>query len=343
MRAFVQVQDSRLWGGENPALALGTLDGDADQLDLHQAYFELDSLGGQPLAVRVGRQELAYGNQRLVGAVGWSNVGRSFDAARLRWASGGLTADVFAAQLVSAAGAGAAQALVGAFAAWAPEAGPAAGHTAEVFAFVDADDARLEAGPDAGARLRQRTTLGVRAHGRLGLIGYDAELAGQTGAMATTPEAPRDDVRAWLASGEISADAGPVTLAAGATRLSGDADPVDGVDRRFDTLFATNHAFYGAMDYFPRLLGPAGLDDLYLAASASPARLWRLTAAGHLFSAAADLGDGRAFGQELDLGAGYALAPAASVSFGVSVFHASERFAAGETTAWAFLSSRVGF
>lgn len=224
LRAFVQVQDSRLWGGENPALALGTLDGDADQFDVHQAFFEVDSLGGRGLAARVGRQEIVVGNQRLVGAVGWSNVGRTFDAVRLRGAVGAVTGDVFAAQLVTAAGASDAQALVGAVAAL-----PVGPLTAEATLLLDGDAADIQSGPDAGARRRQRTTAGLRVHGRLGPVGVDAEAYGQGGALAPGPDRPRDEIRAWLASAEVSTEVAGLGVAVGATRLSGDADPADGL------------------------------------------------------------------------------------------------------------------
>jgi len=330
VRAFVQVQDARRWGEERT-----TLDGDADQLDLHQAFFELDSLAGRPVAIRVGRQELSYGNQRLVGAVGWSNVGRSFDAARLRW-TGPATVDVFAAQLATTAGEAPAQALVGAFA--TAVRGPL---TIEAIALVDGDAGRIAEGPDAGARQRQRVTAGARIHGRLGRIGLDAEAYGQGGARAGADGQPRDDIRAWLASIQLSAEAGPLVLAVGATRLSGDADPADGVDRRFDTLFATNHKFYGAMDVFPR--GTAGLDDLFASVTASPVAGWRLQATGHAFATAVDAGGGRALGTELDLDASRAVAAGARLGLGASVFRATDRLDIDATTAWSYLMASVAF
>ncbi len=338
LRVFAQVQDARLWGGEDPALGLGTLDGSADQLDLHQAFVDLDSLGGQPLALRLGRQELAYGNERLVGAVGWSNTGRSFDAVRLRWQRGPVLADVVAAQLVTSLGPTAPQALVGTFGAWTVP-----GRTVEAFAFADLDDARIDAGPDAGDRRRERVSVGSRAAATFGRVGFEGEVIGQFGAAAGETGAPRDAIRAWLGSVEAGVQTGPVRLAVGATRLSGDSDPADGVDHRFDTLFATNHTFYGAMDFFPRFAGAAGLDDLYLSAAGLASRRWTLRAAGHAFWSAADRGDGRPLGQEIDLGARYALATVASVEAGVSAFRAADRFADREITTCAYLVATVGF
>ena len=338
VRALVQVQDARLWGGEDPALALGTLDGDADQLDVHQAYVELDSLGGRGVSLRLGRQELAYGNERLIGAVGWSNVGRSFDAARLRAAVGSVTADLFAAQLVTAAGASDGQGLVGVFASV-----PVGAWTMEATALVDGDADVIETGPDAGARRRQRTTAGLRATGRIGPLGVDAEVYGQGGAMVSGPDRPRDDLRAWLGSAEVSAEVGRLGLALGATQLSGDGDPTDGVDRRFDTLFATNHKFYGAMDYVPALVGTAGLQDLYASATGDLGRGWHARAAGHVFAAAADVEDGRAVGAELDLGLRYTIAPSATLDVGASAFRAASRVADEGSTTWAYAMLTVGF
>ncbi|MCH8838046.1 MAG: alginate export family protein, partial [Candidatus Marinimicrobia bacterium] len=73
--AFIQIQNSRKFGEETSTL----FDGSADMLDFHQAYLLVNQIAGMPLNVKVGRMELAYANQRIIGAVGWHNVARSFD------------------------------------------------------------------------------------------------------------------------------------------------------------------------------------------------------------------------------------------------------------------------
>ena len=50
-----------------------------DTLDLRMAYGEF---GGARNMVRVGRQELAFGEQRLIGHLNWVNTARSFDGVR---------------------------------------------------------------------------------------------------------------------------------------------------------------------------------------------------------------------------------------------------------------------
>lgn len=78
MRIFVQLQDSRTWGEE------GSTTGVLDAIDLHRAHLEIERVADLPITVSLGRQILAYGNQGLVGALDWNNVGRSYNALRLR-------------------------------------------------------------------------------------------------------------------------------------------------------------------------------------------------------------------------------------------------------------------
>jgi len=63
-------------------------------LGLHIGALEI--FGG-PLRLEVGRFEMSYGDELLVGTVNWHPVGRSFDGTRLRWSlgEGGAFADAF--------------------------------------------------------------------------------------------------------------------------------------------------------------------------------------------------------------------------------------------------------
>lgn len=74
---YLQLQDTRAFG--EPANTLTPL----EQIDLHQGYIVVHDVFDQPAALRIGRQEMNYFRQRQIGAVGWSDVGRSFDGARL--------------------------------------------------------------------------------------------------------------------------------------------------------------------------------------------------------------------------------------------------------------------
>ncbi|MCW8134002.1 MAG: alginate export family protein, partial [Planctomycetota bacterium] len=97
LRLFAQGQDARKDGdlrnqgraNENPH-------------DLNELYLDLRKLFDEDLTIRVGRQPLVYGAQRLVGSFEWSNVGRRFDAVRVFWNSKDKhwSADAFASKVV---------------------------------------------------------------------------------------------------------------------------------------------------------------------------------------------------------------------------------------------------
>ena len=70
-----------------------------DGFDLRQAYTQIGS-EKSPVALTVGRQVLAYGDQRLVGALNWTNTSRAFDAVKLQFRGDGARVDVFSAQVV---------------------------------------------------------------------------------------------------------------------------------------------------------------------------------------------------------------------------------------------------
>jgi len=63
------------------------------QADLLQAYLQYD-LGH--VALRLGRQQLVYGDQRLLGHLGWKDVARTFDGIKGMYMSDTVKIDVFA-------------------------------------------------------------------------------------------------------------------------------------------------------------------------------------------------------------------------------------------------------
>ncbi|MCB1175611.1 MAG: alginate export family protein [Leptospiraceae bacterium] len=98
IKARVLLQDSRVWGGETGSpTGLNTANSSTNQsTDVREAWLEF---GGQSLQLQAGRQILAYGDQRLVGHLDWTNVGRSFDALRLKYSSDFFDSHLWAAAL----------------------------------------------------------------------------------------------------------------------------------------------------------------------------------------------------------------------------------------------------
>ena len=309
IRAFAQLQDARAWGTEGNTLT----DAAADQLDMHQVYADLGS--ADRLLGRLGRQELALGDERLVGTVGWSNTGRVFDGARLLGTIGRVQWTAFWMNVAERdslqpvgpdpqlnQGANDDGWLVGGFAS-----GKLGGSTAEVTALYDRNGVTSKS-----------YTVNVRVHGSAAaFLYYDVAGAYQFG----------PDRSAWFASGRAGANLGRGSLAAQLDYLSGDDDPAAGDTKAFNTLYATNHKFYGYMDYFlnvPGQLDQAGLVDAVLRGSFDPSAATRIRADLHHFRLAEDRGSGKTLGTEFDLVGTWSLAKVAGLEAGAGLFFPSE-------------------
>nr|WP_232420687.1 alginate export family protein [Leptospira vanthielii] len=95
--AKITFQDARLWGAEKGSLTgLSTAnDGTRQSTDIREAYIEVKNNFDLPFHIQAGRQILRYGDERLVGSLDWTNVGRSFDGLRLKWEQKYLSSHVF--------------------------------------------------------------------------------------------------------------------------------------------------------------------------------------------------------------------------------------------------------
>jgi hypothetical protein len=346
---LVQLQDSRRFGGGNPALGRGTLDPSSGALDLHQGYFRVHGLFDAPLSLTVGRQELIYGNQRLVGAVGWSNVGRTFDAGVLTYDGSDVSIDLFAARLVgTTAEDKGSQNLFGLYGTWEG----LDGQTLDVFALLDNDTNDIT-GPDGDSEDRLvRFTPGVALRGSVSRVSYELEAAYQTGKRAVAADVDRSTIQASLLSAYVSSSlntTSDLTIGAGYTRLSGDDDPGDDDLGQFNTLFATNHKFYGFMDFFPATASEFGLQDTHLKTSVQLSEQVSLSADFHHFAQAESTPDRslQTLGQELDLTATYRFAEPVRFTAGLSGFlpaDAMERALGDDDPAyWGYLMSTINF
>ena len=94
-----RLQDSRVWGQPSPAAIDWT--STLPTTSFYQAYLEVHTSDGSTALVRVGRQEMAWGEGRLFGTSDWSPAPRSLDAVRGRWTVGAWDFDAFASMLTS--------------------------------------------------------------------------------------------------------------------------------------------------------------------------------------------------------------------------------------------------
>ena len=98
LHGFVQARDSEVIGA-NPKNVTSSM---KDVFDLNQAYIEFRNGEHGWFDLKTGRQEIYFGDERLIARSLWSNASRSFDAARLTLGTQdiGAVLDVFAASVV---------------------------------------------------------------------------------------------------------------------------------------------------------------------------------------------------------------------------------------------------
>ena len=234
--------------------------------ELHQAYLSLGNYKNFPLSLKVGRQELSYANERIIGAFAWNNVGRVFDAAKVGWQNSWFTADFFSSRVVVpddnnfnmpndydwfSGIYGSTKAI--------PK------NTTEFFLL--SRNASAQAATANGAATlapynvsaRDIYTIGARFKSNPGEFGnwdYLAELMGQFGHF--------NDNRAGVPFPSQEHQAYAIVLQGGYTfakswatprvaleyaHASGDGNPNDQKHTTFENLFPTNHKFYGYMDF----------------------------------------------------------------------------------------------
>ena len=104
--------------------------------------------------------------------------------------------------------------------------------------------------------------------------------------------------------------------------LSGDDDADDGKLKVFDTLFATNHKFYGFADLFlnvPAHTAGQGLQDMALKLAVRPLDDWRFSLDAHSFRLAKTGGfDSGHLGEEIDFVATWTYSPNLSIQGGAA-------------------------
>ncbi len=96
IRFFAEGQDSRV----SDQTKLPGRPNFHNPFDLRQAYASLGGKDG-PFELRVGRQELTFGAERLVGINHWNNFPRTFDAVKAQFRHGQRSMDIFSASVVA--------------------------------------------------------------------------------------------------------------------------------------------------------------------------------------------------------------------------------------------------
>ena len=221
-----------------------------DLLDIRQAYFEWKKIGGNHLDLKVGRQQISYGDQRIFGPGLWGNTGRyAWDAAMLRIDTSRAWADAWIGRPIENR----------------PEIWPNREFKAPtafvVYGGIKKLPLRLDIFYAGKYDFNTRTTgeIGkgdLRSHSigfqmqkqARGWVDFTAALVGQTGCYG------KDTIRAFGANSAVGLTL-PLKwrprLAGQFTWGSGDRNPADGIHGTFDGVFGgADINFYGDLNLF---------------------------------------------------------------------------------------------
>jgi hypothetical protein len=255
---YVQAQDSREMGSKRANIP-GVLGAEGDNpFDLRQAYIEIGNENEFPLSLKAGRQVLLYGDQRLIGPLDWSNLSRTFDAAKLRWTGNdGLWVDAFVSSVVVPDRNGFDESD------WNSV---FSGVYAHIPSFGIQDTELYVLNLDDTNRGDHFVTLGTHIKsqpGKLGAWDYEAEFAVQTG---TAGGKDLSAFASYIEGGYTFANAWKPRIGLEYSYGSGDGNAADGKQGAFQNLYPTNHPHYGYMDVFSW----SNMHDAVLHLSAKP-------------------------------------------------------------------------
>ncbi len=284
LKFYAQAQDSRELDSDRPDVPFVVASEGNDTFDLRQAWVEIGDLKQFPLTLKLGRQELIYGDERLIGAFDWNNLARTFDAVKIHFEPKGkkFWVDAFYANVVTMAqntqtdncrwqfnesntrddflGVYASTTLLPlqtteAYLLYRGKEGnaPFYSSTTTTPAFGNAPAYDID---------QEIWTLGARVKstpGKLNGFDYEFEGAYQFG------KADGQSAGAYPGPSSLDHEAFALHLGGGYTfanvwskprigieynLASGDTNPTDGKNESFLNLFHTNHKFYGYMDVF---------------------------------------------------------------------------------------------
>lgn len=343
--AMVELQDARTFGASRSLLNSG-----AASLDLRQGWIELRDLFDSTLTVRVGRQPLIYGNERLIGTADWGNFGQSFDGLVAKARIGDVVVDGIATAIARNPATPIYTRdvfLSGLWGGWKTTGKPTEPSvTIQGFFLFDV--------PRTDSTRQNRHTVGLHSNGTFSGVDYEVDGAYQFGDYYAG--AVHRDIAAMLVGlrlGYTMKEVMGFRLAAGIDLLSGRGNDSTRYSV-FNTLYATNHKFYGYMDILdnPSQRAEMGLQDIVVQASVATSATTKIAVDLHLLSLASNpedvglQGGTKTIGNELDITCTAKLFDALMLQLGWSLFDGDRDrlvLRGRKTISWGFISGTVSF
>jgi hypothetical protein len=371
-KIFMTLQDVRVWGQDASTINRVTSDAN-DGLLLHEAWADISLVDTtstiQNLSLKIGRQEISYDDQKVLGSLDWLQQARRHDAIVLKYANKGWTADFGAAfnQRTEQSSGTLFNGQPGTY----PAGTNAIGHAYKSFQYAYVgkkfyfgelsflffkDDFSKFTGTVAAPTIidgvNARTTTGfyynVNPTRKLNLNGsvyyqgghdkFGKTISARLGSLTATYQVNRK-----------------LFLGAGADYLSGnDGTKTATQNNQFDPLYGTPHKFWGYMDYFyvASPFGAQGLLNYYAKAKYLASDKTTFFLDVHGFESAAKLAGGldNYLGTEVDFKVNYKFTKLINIEGGYSVMAAKETMASASvknvvnpklTAQWAYVMLNI--
>ena len=292
---------------------------------------------------QLGRQRLSYDDQRIFGADDWSMTGYSHDGLKLGFERAGHKVHLFGAYNQDVSNidqggtrfSGGIQPYKSLASLWYHYDIPKTGIGASLlFVNMGLEDNMVYIGEEPKTCFQQ--LAGTFLSWNPKHLGLEASYYHQWG--KSNGGIP---LNAWMASAKAMATPSEHwSFRAGYDYLSGEEDfPIPGegdiglvrheIVRGFNSLYGSNHKFYGAMDFFyvsTYVNGfTPGLQNLYAGVSWTPVKPLSADAAYHFFSTAVPVQDAKqALGHEVELQLTWTIIPSVTLSAGYSFMQGTE-------------------
>ncbi len=228
--------------GQSPA---GGTTSDAT-MGVHQAYTNI--MPTEKISYQIGRFEMKYGDELVIGPVGWSMTGRAFDGLRAHWVANDIIwldvfynknveTSTFAATGNTGPTATADTNFIGLYLGGKPGGAIA---EADLYYLILQENTPSGTGTD---KEEDRATMGVRLKGATGPVDYRVEYTTQSGKDYKGFQAIDGDIKD---ADQTNAEVGFKT---GDTRI---AVEYFTANKNYDQLFPTGHKWLGFADLFGR-------------------------------------------------------------------------------------------
>lgn len=343
IQLFSSIQDARTWGDEEQKKDLAGL-------QVNELWMEINLKQG--FALKMGRQELAYDDHRLLGNLDWANLTISHDAILLKytddknkfkWHLGGAFNQVgepvfgttYALKNYKALGFS-----------WAKKEFNK-GHSLSGLVIVNGMNSTVA----SNTKLKATYTFGPL---------YNYNFNGWKGVLGAYYQGGKTESNlnqsAFMINAYGEKKIKQVAIGFGADYLTGNKDNTSATtNNSFSTLYATNHKFYGYMDYFlniPTDTKQRGLMDLYARIVYTASKTVSTTLDLHHFSLANENNLGvnkikKPLGTEADLLIDYKPSSIIQLQFGYSLLFATKNMEyikggnANDFNTWAYLMLKV--